>query len=168
MEQERCLLLDADTLSAWLFMPMRDHRRTRLVLDLFEIPADVTLYVAFSTVADLYHSVRHTRDLYRSDGHEEKAASFFERAEHILERWLQEKLNVRYADEILCQRWIQLLNLGEIHENASREHVWLVTFAQELRDNRRLVTIVSEEPEIYNAYKKAGLLENIEVMQRGG
>lgn len=79
---------------------------------------------------------------------------------------LNEILNVRYATEELCKRWMILAAMHPIHEDANREHIWMVVFAQQLRDSRCDVTIAAEEPHIYQAFQDAGFLDDIVILRR--
>lgn len=143
-------------MTKWIF----DSENAHPVVRFEDISPDVVKYVSFPAVADIYFMARVLRERLP----DEQRPGYDERTEAILHRWFSEGLVVRFATEKTSKRWMELSSLPPLHDNANREHNWVIVLAQELRDSRCELQIASEDRRTYQCFKDAGYLDDIEVL----
>ena len=156
------ILIDSDTLTKWII----NSPGSPPIIRALDIEPDVVMYACFTAEPDLHMTLRFTSSFIAEEHSPEIASSFQERVEAYIEAYFRDTLNVRYASEDMCRRWVALACDEPVHSEANREHLWTIICAQQLRDSRCDVTIAAEEPHIYQAYKDAGFLDEIEILQR--
>lgn len=155
-------LIDSDTLMKWVLR----GRSSPPILRLEDISPDIVPYACFPAAPDVYGTLRFMADEIARTQSQVEGFLWWDKMEREAKILLNDILNIRYATEEMCKRWMILAAMNPLHENANREHIWMIVCAQQLRDSRCDVTMAAEEPHIYQSYKDAGFLDEIEILQR--
>jgi hypothetical protein len=156
-ERAKAVVVDSDTIAHWLF-----QSEWRPMAEFGELPPNLVKYATFSQVPDLYFTARFHRDRQESD----VRARWFDEAQQVLYKFFRESVFVLFPTDWMSKRWVDLACDDALPERVNREHLWIVAAAEQIRDSRADVTILSEEPDIYLSLRNFGLLNEVSVATR--